>query len=78
MANERDLNLIGPEETAYRLDLTAAELKVTHSALKSLMNDFGHDEHDVKQIVRSVLSKLPPAESIESIDLHLPRSRRRL
>jgi hypothetical protein len=78
MANERDLNLIGPEETAYRLDLTAAELKVTHSALKSLMNDFGHDEHDVKQIVRSVLSKLPPAESIESIDLRLPRSRRRL
>jgi hypothetical protein len=78
MANERDLNLIGPDETAYRLDLTAAELKVTHSALKSLMNDFGHDEHDVKQIVRSVLSKLPPAESIESIDLHLPRSRRRL
>jgi hypothetical protein len=76
MANERDLNLIGPDETAYRLDLTPAELKVTHSALKSLMNDFGHDEHDVKQIVRSVLSKLPPAESIESIDLRLPRGRR--
>jgi hypothetical protein len=78
MVNERDLNLIGPDETAYRLDLTAAELKVTYSALKSLMNDFGHDEHDVQQIVRSVLSKLPPAESIESIDLRLPRSRPRL
>ena len=74
---EDDLNLIGPDETAYRLDLTAAELKVTHSALKSLMNDFGHDEHDLHRIVRSVLAKLPPAESIESIDLRLPRGHRR-
>ena len=74
---EDDLNLIGPDETAYRLDLTAAELKVTHSALKSLMNDFGHDEHDLHRIVRSVLAKLPPAESIESIDLRLPRAHRR-
>jgi hypothetical protein len=73
-----DLSLIGPDETAYRLELTAAELKVTHAALKSLMNDFGHDEHDVQQIVHAVLHKLPPAESIESIDLGLPRGRPRL
>jgi hypothetical protein len=75
---ERDLSLIGPDETAYRLDLTPAELKVTYSALKSLLNDFGHDEHDVQQIVRSVLAKLPPASSVESIDLRLPRGRPRL
>ncbi|HKH18778.1 MAG TPA: hypothetical protein VKA57_14720 [Solirubrobacteraceae bacterium] len=75
---ERDLSLIGPDETAYRLDLTPAELKVTHTALKSLMNDFGHDEHDVQRIVRAVLDKLPPASSIESIDLRLPRGRPRL
>jgi hypothetical protein len=75
---ERDLSLIGPDETAYRLDLTPAELKVTHTALKSLMNDFGHDEHDVQRIVRAVLDKLPPASSIESIDLRLSRGRPRL
>ena len=75
---ERDLSLIGPNETAYRLELTPAELKVTHTALKSLMNDFGHDEHDVQRIVRAVLDKLPPASSIESIDLRLPRGRPRL
>ena len=75
---ERDLSLIGPDETAYRLGLTPAELKVTHTALKSLMNDFGHDEHDVQRIVRAVLDKLPPASSIESIDLRLPRGRPRL
>ncbi len=72
------IDLIGPDEIAYRLDLTPAELKVTYTALKSLMNDLGHDERDVQQIVRSVLDKLPPAESIESIDLHLPRGRRHL
>jgi hypothetical protein len=71
-------DLIGPDDIAFRLELTPAELKVTHTALKSLMNDLGHDEHDVQRIVRSVLAKLPPAASIESIDLRLPRGRPRL
>jgi hypothetical protein len=73
-----DAGLIGPEDTAYRLELTPGELKVTYTALKGLMNDLGHDEYDVQRIVRSVLGKLPAPESIESIDLRLPRSRPRL
>ncbi len=72
------IDLIGPDEIAYRLDLTPAELKVTYTALKSLHNDLGHDEQDVQRLVRAVIDKLPPAESIESIDLHLPRGRRHL
>jgi hypothetical protein len=72
-----DIGLIGPDEIAYRLELTPAELKITYNALKSLMNDFGHDEHDVHRIIRSVLDKLPPRESIESIDLRLQRGRAR-
>ena len=71
-------NLIGPDEIAYRLDLTEGELKVTYTALKALLSDYGHDEEDVRQIVRAVLAKLPPGESIEAIDLRLPRGRRRL
>jgi hypothetical protein len=76
--DDADAGLIGPDETAYRLELTPAELKVTYTALKALLNDFGHDEYDVQRIVRSVLDKLPPGESIESIDLKLPRGRPRL
>ncbi len=76
--DEPDSGLIGPDETAYRLELTPGELKVTYTALKALMNDFGHDEYDVQRIVRQVLDKLPPAESIESIDLRLPRRSPRL
>ena len=73
-----DSGLIEPDEIAYRLELTPSELKLTYSALKALLNDFGHDEHDVQLIIRSVLSKLPPPESIESIDLQLSRRRPRL
>ena len=64
-----DLDLIGPNETAFRLELTAAQLKITHTALKSLLDDFGHEEHDVKQVVFSVLAKLPAEHDIRAIDL---------
>jgi hypothetical protein len=73
-----DPALIGPDEIAYRLELTPAELKVTYNALKTLLNDFGHDEYDVQRLIRGVIDKLPPPASIEAIDLNLPRSRPRL
>jgi hypothetical protein len=73
-----DTGLIGPDDIAYRLELTPAELKVTYIALKTLLNDFGHDEYDVQRLIRTVIAKLPEPESIESIDLRLPRSRPRL
>ena len=65
-------------EIACRLELTPAELKVTYNALKTLLNDFGHDEYDVQRLIRGVLEKLPSAETIESIALRLPKSRPRL
>ena len=49
---EEDPDLIGPEDIAYRLDLTPAQLKITWTALKSFLDDFGHDEHDVQRIGR--------------------------
>jgi hypothetical protein len=70
--------LIGPDDTAYRVELTPAQLKVTWVALKSMLDGYGHDEIDVRNVVRSVLAKLPEEESIRSIDLRLPRGRPRL
>jgi hypothetical protein len=64
-----DLHLIAPDEIAYRLELTPAQLKVTWTALKSYLDDFGHDEHDVQAIAREVLAKLPEEHSITSIDI---------
>jgi hypothetical protein len=68
MADE-ELHLIGPDEIAYRLDLTPAQLKITWTALKSFLDDFGHDERDVHDIVREVLDKLPDEHAIRSIDI---------
>jgi hypothetical protein len=63
-------DLIAPHETAFRLDLTAAQMKIVHTALKSLFDDLGHDERDVKRVVASVLDKLPGEHEIRAIDLN--------
>jgi hypothetical protein len=64
-----DLDLIGPDDTAYRLELTPGQLKITHTALKSLLDDFGHEEHDMHRLVREVLDKLPDEHAIRAINL---------
>ena len=62
-------DLIRPGEEAYHLGLTAAQLKIVHTALKSLHDDLGHEESDVKRVVVSVLDKLPDEHTIRAIDL---------
>jgi hypothetical protein len=62
-------DLIQPDEIAYHLELTAAQMKLTHTALKSLLDDFGHEEDDVRRIVQEVLAKLPDEHVIRNIDL---------
>ena len=64
-----ELHLIGPDEEAFRLALTPAQLKITWTALKSFLDDFGHDERDVIGIVRLVLDKLPDEHAIRAIDI---------
>jgi len=67
--SEDDTPLIGPEDTAYRLELTPAQLKITYTALKSLLDDFGHDEPDVHRVIREVIDKLPDEHSLRDIKL---------
>jgi hypothetical protein len=66
---DEEPQLIGPDDVAYRLDLTPPQLKITWTALKSFLDDFGHDERDVLEIARQVLSKLPDEHAIRSIDI---------
>lgn len=75
MADEA--NLIGPDETAFHLELTVAQLKITHTALRSFYDDLGHEESDVHGVVREVLSKLPGDHEIRAIDLERELARRR-
>jgi hypothetical protein len=64
-----DENLIPPGGIAYHLELTAAQLKIVHTALKTLYDDLGHEERDVKQVVSAVLAKLPDEHDMRAIDL---------
>ena len=67
--SEDESPLIGPDDTAYRLELTPAQLKITYTALKSLMDDFGHDEPDVHRVIREVIDKLPDEHSLRDIKI---------
>jgi hypothetical protein len=58
-----------PSELRYHLELTPAQLKITYSALHSLLDDFGHEESDVLGVIHDVLAKLPDEHSIRAIQL---------
>ena len=72
-----DEGLIRPGDVAYHLELTAVQMKIVHTALKSLYDDLGHEERDVQGVVREVLSKLPNEHEIRAIDLKRELARRR-
>ena len=53
----------------YHLELTPAQLKITHTALRSLLDDFGHDQPEVHRVIHEVLEKLPDQHAIRAIQL---------
>ena len=62
-------DLIAPDQIAFRLELTAAQLKIVHTALRALYDDLGHEEHDVQRVVQAVLATLPGEHEIRALDL---------
>jgi hypothetical protein len=56
------------DEIGYQVEFTPAQLKVVHTALRSLLDDFGHDQADVVRVIHEVLAKLPDEHSIRAID----------
>jgi hypothetical protein len=59
--------LIRPDEIAYTLELTPAQLKVTYYALRSYRDDFGHEERDVLRVVNELLTRFPDESSLRDI-----------
>ena len=41
------------------IELTDDELRLTMAAVKSYLDDFGHDEADVLRRIKELLAKLP-------------------
>lgn len=67
MNDDGDAPSVGPFK--YHLELTPAQLKITHTALHSLLDDFGHEESDVKAVIREVLDKLPDEHAMRAVRL---------
>ena len=56
-------------EFRYHLELSPVQLKIVHTALRSLSDDFGHDQSAVRRVIAEVLEKLPDEHAIRAIEL---------
>jgi hypothetical protein len=45
----------------HTIELTDEELRIVQQALKSYLDDFGHEEADVLRLIKQVLAKVMPA-----------------
>jgi hypothetical protein len=43
----------------HTIELTDEELRILREALRSHLDDFGHEEADVLRLIKQVLAKLP-------------------
>ena len=64
-------------EFRYHLELTPLQLKIVHTALRSLSDDFGHDQSAVRRVIAEVLDKLPDEHAIRAIELDAELKRER-
>jgi hypothetical protein len=59
----------------YHLELTPVQLKIVHTALRSLLDDFGHDQSEIQKLIRELLAKLPDEHAIRAIQLDVELER---
>jgi hypothetical protein len=43
----------------HTIELSDEELRLLHTALKSFLDDFGHEEAEVVRTVKALIAKLP-------------------
>ena len=46
----------------HTIELTAEELRLVHQALKSYLDDFGHEEAELLREIKTLIAKLPAEE----------------
>jgi hypothetical protein len=44
----------------HTIELTDDELRLLHAALRSYLDDFGHEEADMLRVIKRLIAKLPP------------------
>jgi hypothetical protein len=43
----------------HTIQLTEEELRIVHAALRTYLDDFGHEEAEVLRKVKAIIAKLP-------------------
>jgi hypothetical protein len=43
----------------HTIELNDDELRLLHAALRSYLDDFGHEEADLLRVIKSLIAKLP-------------------
>jgi hypothetical protein len=43
----------------HTIELTDEELRILHAALRSYLDDFGHEEADLLRRIKELITKLP-------------------
>lgn len=56
-----------PVDEPLVVSLTAPGMKITHTALKLLLNDLRRDQADEQRVLRAILDKLPDEHAIRAI-----------
>jgi len=51
------------------LELAPQQMKITHSAVKLLLNDLQREQHDEIEILRAILAKLPDEHVMRAIEI---------
>ena len=57
------------EHGILSVELGSRQMKITHTALRSLYRDLGRHEADELEIVRAILDKLPDEHTMRAISL---------
>ncbi|HEX3510001.1 MAG TPA: hypothetical protein VHT27_02760 [Solirubrobacteraceae bacterium] len=58
-----------PGERLLTVALTPEQMKITHSAVRLLMNDLQREQADEREVLRGILDKLPDEHSIRAIEI---------
>jgi hypothetical protein len=57
------------EHGTLTLPLTAKQMKITHSAVKLLLNDLQREQASEREVLRHILEKLPDEHTMRAIEL---------
>ena len=66
----RSLQETPDERGRLTVPLDPQQMKVTHSAVKLLLNDLQRGQAEEREILRAILAKLPDEHTMRAIELH--------